>query len=145
LYTDEDLAAIAAGDLARLRRPSSTLSQIMFPQSREMCYIQANSLARAEGPPLADGVHKTHGAADRRALRILDRGNLFVSDQRLIFPSDTPTTIRLDSKLSGVVAFRDALAVQRKGEEKATYFLGLEPWAVSLITAYLQGRLPHLR
>jgi hypothetical protein len=144
-YTDADLAAIAAGDLTRLRLPRSTVAQIMFPQTHETCYIQINSLLRAEGAPLPDGVSRVNAPADRRTLKILDQGNLFISDQRLIFPSSTHTTIRLDRKLSGACTFRDALAVQRKGEDLATYFLGLESRSAALIVAYLQGRLDHLR
>lgn len=144
-YTDADLAAIAAGDLARLRLPRSTVAQIMFPQTHETCYIQVNTLLRAEGAPLPDGVSRVNAPADRRALKTLDQGNLFISDQRLIFPSSTHTTIRLDRKLSGACTFRDALAVQRTGEDLATYFLGLESRSAALIVAYLQGRLDHLR
>ncbi len=144
-YTDADLAAIAAGDLSRIRPPSSTLAQVLFPQSPETCHLIVNDLMRAQGPSLPDGVNRAHGPADRRILRILDRGNLFISDQRLIFPSDSHTTIRIDRKLTGVHSFTDAFAVQRKGEEKATYFLGCKARDVALILAYLQGRLDHLR
>lgn len=144
-YTDADLAAIAAGELERLRRPGSTVAQIMFPQSRETCYIQVNGLTRAEGPPLPDGVDRIPGPVNRRILQVLDRGNLFISDQRLIFPSSTHTTIRIDRKLTAVRTFADTIAVQRKGEDKATYFLGTQPRHGSLIVAYLQGLLPHLR
>jgi len=144
-YTDEDLVAIAAGDLTRVRLPRSTVANIMFPQTHETCYIQVNHLARAEGTVLPEGVSRMDSPADRSALRILDQGNLFISDQRLIFPSSTHTSIRLDRKLSGARAFRDALAVQRKGEEVATYFLGLPSRYTALIVAYLQGRLDHLR
>jgi endogenous inhibitor of DNA gyrase (YacG/DUF329 family) len=144
-YTDDDLLALASGDLARLRPPSSTLAQIMFHQAREICYVQVNGLTRAQGPPLADDVKRTDERANRRVLQPLDEGNLFVSDQRLIFPSHTHTSIRIDRKLTGVRIFLDAIAVQRKSEDKATYFLGTEPRQASLIAAYLQGRLTHLR
>lgn len=144
-YTDDDLAAIASGDLHRLHPPRSPVAQIMFPQSRETCYVQANNLIRAEGASLSEGVSRFDTPVDRRALRLVDRGNLFISDQRLIFPSSTHTIIRLDRKLSGVGTFRDAVALQRKGEDFATYFLGLESRVVSLIAAYLRGRLDHLR
>jgi hypothetical protein len=144
-YTDADLEAIAAGDLSRLRPPSSTVAQVMFPQTHETCHVQINGLARAEGPSLPGGVNKVAGPADRRVLTMLDQGNLFISDQRLIFPSNTHTTIRIDRKLTGVRTFANAVAVQRKGENKATYFLGFESRSALLVTAYLQGRLDHLR
>lgn len=144
-YTDADLAAIAAGDLSRLHMPTSTIAHILFPQTSETCHIQVNNLTRAEGPPLPNGVERTSQAVDRSALNLLDQGNLFVSDQRLIFPSNTHTTIRIDRKLTGVRTFTEAIGVQRKGKGKATYFLGLQPRHVSLIAAYLQGRLGHLR
>jgi hypothetical protein len=78
-------------------------------------------------------------------LTALDRGNLFISDQRLVFPSNIHTTIRLDRKLTGIRGFTDAFAIQRKGEAKAAYFLGCESRHARLIVAYLQGRLDHLR
>jgi hypothetical protein len=144
-YTDADLAAIAAGDLKKLRLPKSTVAQIMFPQTREICYNQVNGLTRGEGPPLPDGVDRTPGPVDRRNLQTLDQGNLFISDQRFIFPSSTHTTIRIDRKLTAVRTFTNAVALQRKGEDRATYFLGTEPRHASLIVAYLQGQLQHLR
>jgi hypothetical protein len=144
-YRDSQLEAIADGDLSHVRPPASTVAGIMFPQTHETCYIQVNGLTRAEGPPLPQGSQYTPQPVDRRTLRRLDRGNLFLSDQRLIFPSSTHTTIRIDRRLSGVHAFRDALAVQRQGEAQATYFLDMEPRHVSLVAAYLCGRLEHLR
>jgi hypothetical protein len=144
-YTDADLSAIASGDFSRLQLPSSTVAEIMFPQSHETCYLQVNDLVRAEGPPLSEGVNSDYELVDRRNLTILDQGNLFISDQRLIFPSDYHTIIRTDRKLIGVNTFADAVAVQRKGEDKATYFLGFESRSASLVLAYLQGRLDHLR
>ncbi len=144
-YPDADLAAIAAGDLSRIRPPGTIVAHVIFPQSRETCYVQVNGLTRAEGPSLPDGATRIYGSADQHALKILDQGNLFISDQRLIFPSNTHTIIRIDRKLTGTCAFTNAVAVQRKGENKATYFLGLESRHALLVTAYLVGRLDHLR
>jgi hypothetical protein len=90
-------------------------------------------------------VSKIDRPVDRRALVLLDQGNLFISEQRLIFPSSTHTMIRIDRKLIGIHNFSDAVAVQRKGEDKATYFLGFETREALLVTAYLQGQLDHLR
>ena len=144
-YCDADLAAIATGDLSRLHPPVSTVAQVLFPQTREACHVQINDLTRAQGASLPVGVSKIDRPVDRRALVLLDQGNLFISEQRLIFPSGTHTMIRIDRKLIGVHTFTDAVAVQRKGEDKATYFLGFETREALLVTAYLQGRLDHLR
>ena len=144
-YTDANLEAIAAGDLSRLHLPNSTIAQILFPHTSETCYVQVNDLTRAEGPSLPDGVSKEDGPANQRPLKKLDQGNLFISDLRLIFPSSTHTIIRIDRKLTGICAFSNAVAIQRKGEDTATYFLGLESRNVLLVTAYLQGRLDHLQ
>ena len=117
----------------------------MFPQSREVCHLQINGMTRAEGAPLPDGASKVSGPADRRALKILDERNLFVSDQRLTFPSNSHTIIRIDRRLTGTRTFSDAVAIQRKSEARATYFLGFESRDVSLFAAFLRGRLGHLR
>jgi hypothetical protein len=144
-YSDSDLKAIAAGDLSSLRPPPSTVAQLIFPQSREICYLQINGLIRAEGPLLPDGVCQVDSPMNRRDLNELDKGNLFISDQRLVFPSSTHTNIRIDRKLTGLCAFADAVAIQRRGEDKATYFLGLESRNALLVIACLQGQLDHLR
>jgi hypothetical protein len=144
-YSDADLETIAAGDLSCLRSPSSQVAQVMFPQTRETCQLQINGLIRAEGPSLSDGTSKINGSANRRTLKKLDEGNLFVSDQRLILPSNTHTIIRIDRKLTGICTFSDAVAIQRKGEDKATYFLGFESRDASLLAAFLKGQLDHLR
>ena len=144
-YTDADLQAIAAGALERIRPPGSLVAHLIFEHMHEQCYIQINHLTRAEGPPLPEGVDRVAKPADPTTLQVLDQGNLFISDQRLVFPSDTHTTIRIDRKLTGVRGFTNAFAVQRKGEGKATYFLGCESRQVGLVLAYLQGRLDHLR
>jgi hypothetical protein len=116
----------------------------MFPQTHETCYLQINGLTRAEGPPLPDGARQIDKPANRRDLERLDQGNLFISDQRLIFPSSTHTTIRIDRKLTGLCSYADAVALQRKGEDKATYFLGFESRDALLVAAYLRGQLTHL-
>lgn len=144
-YTEADLTAIAAGGLSRIRPPTSTVAHLIFEHTPEKCYIHVNNLIRAEGPPLPNGIDRVNEPDDRRGLTALDRGNLFISDQRLVFPSDTHTTIRLDRKLTGIRGFTDAFAIQRKGEDKATYFLGCGSRYAKLIVAYLQGRLDHLR
>lgn len=144
-YSDAELETIAAGDFTCLRPPGSTIAQIMFPQARETCKLQVNGLTRAEGPLIPDGISRVNSPVDRRALKKLDEGNLFASDQRLIFPSNTHAIIRIDRKLTGIRTFSDAVAIQRKGEDKATYLQGFESRDVSLLTAFLQGQLDHLR
>jgi hypothetical protein len=117
----------------------------MFPQTRESCQLQFNGLIRAEGPSLPNGTSKINGSVSRQTLKKLDEGNLFVSDQRLIFPSDTHTIIRIDRKLTGICTFLDAVALQRKGQDKAVYFLGFESRDAYLLAAFLRGQLDHLR
>lgn len=146
IYTDAELAAFAQGDLSGLREPEGTLASIIFEQLREQCVIQVNGLRRALGPPLDPGADYVPTAAvSRSGFRWQDRGNLFATEQRLVFPSDTFTFIRMDRKLVGVRAFHDALAIQRKTEEEATYFVGCTAYQAALLAAYVQGRLPHLQ
>jgi hypothetical protein len=144
-YSDADLGAIAAGDLTCVRPLTSQVAQLMFPQTRETCRLQINGLTRAEGPSLPNGASKINSSVSQQTLKKLDEGNLFVSDQRLIFPSDTHTIIRIDRKLTGICTFLDAVAIQRKGQDKATYFLGFESRDASLLAAFLSGQLGHLR
>jgi predicted RNA-binding Zn-ribbon protein involved in translation (DUF1610 family) len=144
-YKDSDLEAIASGDLSSLRPPDSAVAQVIFSHSRETCLLQVNALRRANGPAISDGVRRLDHPRDNHGLELLDQGNLFISEQRLIFPSDTHTAIRIDRKLVGVCAFSNAVAVQRDGENTATYFLGFQSRTALLVAAFFQGRLEHLR
>jgi hypothetical protein len=74
-----------------------------------------------------------------------DHGNLFGTDKHLVLPSDSFTFIRLDRKLGGVQAFNDGVAVQRTGEDFATYFVGCYPHEAALVAAFVLGKLPALR
>jgi hypothetical protein len=60
-------------------------------------------------------------------------------------PSDRFTFIRLDRKVQAVQAYLDGLALQRRGEDYATYFLGGYPHEAALVTAYTMARVPALR
>ncbi|MFQ5613701.1 MAG: hypothetical protein ACE5H9_16375 [Anaerolineae bacterium] len=146
IYTDDELAAFAGGDLTALRPAEGTLAQVIVRQLRETCYIQINDLRRALGPALEAGAaYRPAAIVSRSGFRWQDRGNLFVTEQRLVFPSNTFTFIRMDRKLTGVRAFKDAIAVQRKGEDQATYFVGCAPHQAALAAAYVQGKLPQFR
>ncbi len=146
VYADHDLADFAEGNYDALNMPGSALAQILLEQLRETCYIQINALRRAHGPVLAGGGDRfPKGKAPTAGLIWQDKGNLFFTNIRLVFPSDTFTFIRLDRRLVGVRAFENALAIQRKGEDFATYFVGLRPHQAVLTAAYILGKAPQLR
>jgi hypothetical protein len=146
IYTDSELATFAQGDFKVLREPAGALASIIFEQLRERCLIQINGLRRAMGPLLEPGAdHQPLDKVSRPGLRWQDKGNLFATEQRLVFPSDTFTFIRMDRKLVGVKAYRDAVAIQRRGEQQATYFVGCTAFQSALIAAYVVGKLPHLQ
>ncbi|MFQ5576255.1 MAG: hypothetical protein ACE5G8_04620 [Anaerolineae bacterium] len=146
VYPDAALAAFAGGDFERLRMPSSVLAQILLEQLRETCTLQVNGLRRARGPALQPGGNRfPQDAAPRNRLQWLDRGNLFLTTARIVFPSDTFTFIRMDRKLVGLQTFADGIAVQRKGEDSATYFVGCGAHQAALVAAYIQGKVAALR
>jgi hypothetical protein len=74
-----------------------------------------------------------------------DEGNLFCTDRRLVLPSNQFTFIRLDRKIATVQAFTDGLAVQRKEENFATYFVGCYAHEAALVVAYMLAKIPALR
>jgi hypothetical protein len=146
VYSDAELAQFAEGDYQRLNPPASTLAQILLEQLREDCYLQINQLRRALGPVLTGQAERIpHEKISRVNLTWQDRGNLFLTNIRLVFPSDSFTFIRMDRKLVGVVAYTDGLAVQRKGEDFATYFAGCAAHQSALAAAYIMGKVPLLR
>ena len=146
VYSDQTLADFAAGRYEGLNMPASALAQVLVEQLRETCYIQINHLCRAHGPTLTGGGSRfPQGKAPTSGLTWQDQGNLFLTDIRLVFPSDSFTFIRLDRKLVGLKTYQDGLALQRKGEDFATYFVGCGAHQASLAAAYIQGRLPTLR
>jgi hypothetical protein len=143
-YTDSDLKTIAEGEPAPIHLPNSTVASLIFEHTGETCYVQLNGLTRAQGPTLPNGTGIVDRSVEKNTLTTLDRGNLYLSNQRVVFPSDTHTIIRLDRKLTGVRALTNAFAVQRKGEDYATYFVGCQSRQAVLVEAFLRGQLKHL-
>ena len=68
-----------------------------------------------------------------------------MTDSRLVFPSNTFTFIRMDRKLIGLKTFENGIAIQRKGQDFATYFVGCRAHQAALLGAYIQGRVLALR
>ena len=146
IYSDQQLADIAGGALELIRPVRTILAQIILEQLKETCYIQVNGLRRAHGQALAEGGnYRPTEKVPRQGLDWQDQGNLFGTDKHLVLPSDSFTFIRLDRKLSGVQAFTDGVAVQRQGEDYATYFVGCYPYEAALLAAFVLGKLPALR
>lgn len=146
VYPDPHLAEIAAGNLDLIRPVRTVLAQIILEQLKETCYLQVNGLRRGLGRPLPEGgSYLPAGAVARAGLDWQDQGNLFGTGKHLVLPSDRFTFIRLDRKLVGVQAFSDGVAVQRKGEEIATYFLGCQAHEAALVAAFVMGMAPAAR
>ncbi|HHJ06464.1 MAG TPA: hypothetical protein ENK24_03080 [Anaerolineae bacterium] len=146
VYTDQQLAAFAAGNFDELRQPSSTLTQILLEQLRETVYVQTRNMRRARGPALeAGGNYIPANPAPGGDLTWQDRGNLFLTNARLVFPSNSFTFIRMDRKLIGLKTFTNGFAIQRKGEDFAAYFIGCRAHQAALNGAYIMGRVPALR
>ena len=146
IYSDDQLAQIAAGNFEVIRPVRTILAQIILEQLNEACFINVNGLRRAHGIPLNDEsrylpIQKT----PRNGLKWQDEGNLFCTVQRLVMPSNQFTFIRLDRKIAAVQAFTDGVAIQRKSEEFATYFVGCYPHEAALVAAYSMGKIPKLR
>lgn len=146
VYSDEQLAQIAHGALDVIRPVRTVLAQIILEQLKETCYLQVNSLRRAYGQPLPEeGHYQPQQPVSRSELDWQDQGNLFGTGKHLVLPSDSFTFVRLDRKLVGVQAFSDGVAVQRKGEDSATYFVGCLPHEAALVAAFIIGMLPALQ
>jgi hypothetical protein len=146
VYHDSELAQIAQGSLQLLRPVRTVLAQVILEQLNEECYIQVNGLRRGHGAILAEGgQYLPERLLPREGMTWHDQGNLFCTNQRLVFPSDTFTFIRMDRKLVGIQAFTDGVAVQRKGEDYATYFVGCYAHEAALVAAYVMAKLPALR
>jgi hypothetical protein len=145
-YPDSQLAALAGGQVAVIRPVRTVLAQVILEQLNEECFIQVNGLRRGHGAPIAEGgSYRPERATPKEGLTWQDQGNLFCTNQRLVFPSNSFTFIRLDRKLVGVQAFTDGLALQRKGEDYATYFVGCLAHEAALVAAYVMARLPVLQ
>ncbi|MBN1218040.1 MAG: hypothetical protein JXM69_03850 [Anaerolineae bacterium] len=146
VYPDPQLAELAAGSLEIIRPVRTVLAQIILEQLNEKCFLQVNGLRRGHGQPLDDGgSYQPVNPVRRQGIEWQDAGNLFCTNQRLVFPSNRFTFIRLDRKLVGARAFADGVAVQRTGEEFATYFVGCYPHEAALVAAYVMAKVPKLQ
>ena len=147
VYTDSQLAAIANGAVELIRPVRTILAQVILEQLNETCHLQVNGLRRGHGAPLeeAQSHYTPTEAVPQQGMTWQDRGNLFCTNQRLVFPSDTFTFIRMDRKVMSVRAFNNGLGVQRRGEAFATYFVGCYPHEAAVVAAYVLTKLPALR
>lgn len=146
VYPDSQLGAVASGSVETLRPVRTVLAQVILEQLNEVCHLQVNGLRRGHGKILAEGgQYQPKQPVPRDGLTWQDQGNLFCTNQRLVFPSNSFTFIRIDRKLVGIQAFTDGVAVQRKGEEYATYFVGCYAHEAALVAAYVMGKLPVLQ
>ncbi|RME75351.1 MAG: hypothetical protein D6784_08070 [Chloroflexi bacterium] len=146
MYPDDALAQIAAGNLEVIRPVRTVLAQILLEQLHETCYFQVQGLREAHGQPLTGASsYRPAGPVPRDGLEWQKQGNLFGTTKHLVLPSNTFTFIRLDRKLAAVQAFTDGVALQRKGEDYATYFVGCYPHEAALVAAFVLGKLPALR
>lgn len=146
VYTDATLEAIARGDFEAINLPASTVSQVLLEQMRETCFVQVSNLRRAHGPTLTPGGSRfPEGVASTVDLTIKGEGTLYLTDKRIIFTSSKFTYLRLDGKLTGLKTFENGVAVQRRDEDFATWFVGCGAHQAALIAAYIQGRVPSLR
>lgn len=146
IYTDQALAEIAQGQVERIRPVQTMRAELILEQLNEACFIQVDGLRRGQGQPLPDrSDYRPNQHATQAGMEWKDEGNLFCTSQRLVMPSNKSTFIRLDRKITAVQAFRDGVAIQRKGEEFATYFVGCYSHEAALIAAYVMAKIPALR
>jgi len=146
MYSDEQLAGIAGGNLDAIRPVKTVLAQIILEQLKETCYVNVNGLRRALGAPLSDKSRYAPGdKISSQGMKWQDEGNLFCTNSRVVFPSNQFTFIRLGRKISAIQAFANGVAIQQKNEEYATYFVGGYPHEAALVAAYVMGKIPALR
>lgn len=146
IYSDTQLAEIAKGNVDVIHPVQTVLAQIILEQLNEECYINVNDVRRAHGPRLPEeSWYWPAKKTPRKNLEWQDEGNLFCTTQRLVLPSDRFTFIRLDRKIVAVQAFTDGVAVQRKREDFATYFVDCQPHEAALVAAYVMAKVPALR
>lgn len=146
IYTDTQLAEIAGGNIKVIQPVKTVLAQIILEQLNEECFINVNGLRRGHGKPLPEESGYQPGPKiSTQGMDWQDEGNLFCTTNRLVLPSNQFTFIRLDRKLVAVQAFANGIAVQRKREEYATYFVGCYPHEAALVAAYAMAKVPKLR
>ena len=146
IYSEAQLAEIANGRVEVINPVKMVLAQIILEQLNEECYIHVPGLRRGRGPVLVErSWYYPEQKISQQGIEWQDEGNLFCTSQRLVLPSDRFTFIRLDRKVQAVQAYLDGLALQRRGEDHATYFLGGYPHEAALVAAYAMARVPVLR
>ena len=146
VYTDAQLSAFASGNYDDINMPSETVAQILLEQLRETCYIQINGIKRAFGPKLENGGNRfPTGATKNLALDWQDEGNLFLTNTRLVFPSNKFTFIRLDRRVTALQTFSDGIALQERGATHASYFIGCAAHQAALAGAYIMGKVKGLQ
>jgi hypothetical protein len=146
VYTDAELAEIAAGNINVIRPVRTVLAQIILEQLREECFVNVTGLRRGYGAPLtSESWYSPAGSASLQGIKWQDEGNLFCTNQRIVLPSDQFTFIRLGRKVAAVQAYTNAVAIQLKGEDHATYFVECHAHEAALVAAYVIGKLPQLR
>ena len=146
VYTDQQLADIAAGNIDAIKPVQTILAQIILEQLREECFVNVNGVRRGHGKPLeGDSGYWPSNPVSENGLTWLDEGNLFCTTNRLVLPSNQFTFIRLGRKISAVKAFSNGVAIQIKNEEFATYFVGCYAHEAALVAAYVMAKVPLLR
>jgi len=146
VYSGDALDEIAGGNIEAIRPVKTILAQIILEQLNEECFINVNGIRRGQGQPLAEqSGYLPVSKIDQSGMQWQDEGNLFCTTHRLVLPSDKFTFIRLDRKIVAVQAFNDGVAVQRRGEEYATYFVGCYPHEAAVVAAYVMAKVPKLR
>ncbi len=146
VYTDDDLAKIAGGNLDVIRPVRTVLAQIILEQLREECFVNVTGLRRGHGAPLAEeSWYLPAQKASLQNVKWQDEGNLFCTTHRLVLPSNQFTFIRLGRKISAVQAFTNAVAIQVSGEDYSTCFTGCRPHEAALVAAYVMAKVPLLR
>lgn len=143
VYTDSQLAQLAAGDVSVLRPVQTILAEIILEQLREACFLQIRGIRRGLGPALTgESTYQPQQPTPVADIEWQDKGNLFCTTNRLVMPSNTFTFIRLGRKIATVQAFTDGVGLQLKKEETATYFVGCYPHEAAVVAAYALGNLP---
>ena len=146
LYTADQLAQLAAGQLEVLRPVRTVLAQIILEQLKEDCYVNIHGVRRGYGAPLPEqSFYLPQQPAPMQGMQWQDEGNLFCTNQRLVLPSNQFTFIKLGRKISAVQAFTNGVAVQQKDEAFATYFIGCQAHEAALAAAYIMAKVPLLR
>lgn len=145
-YTEAQLAEIAAGNLDAIRPVKTVLAQIILEQLNEECFVNVKGVRRGHGPALTEeSWYLPQQKVSRAGIEWQDEGNIFCTTHRVVLPSNTFTFIRLDRKVVAVQAYADALALQRRGEAFATYFVGCFAHEAALVAAYVMAKIPRLR